>query len=75
MTLLWATHLISLQNGKSKERGRRVDAIDKRLHLWALPSLFFLFIRLLPMMPMSEIRMLLPQSKVRSEPESLEPAD
>ena len=35
MTLLWATHLISLQNGKSKERGRRVDAIDKRLHLWA----------------------------------------
>ena len=27
MTLLWATHLISLQNGKSKDRGRRVDAI------------------------------------------------
>jgi molybdopterin-containing oxidoreductase family membrane subunit len=38
-------------------------------------ALFFLFIRLLPMMPMSEIRMLLPQSKVRPEPESLEAAD
>jgi hypothetical protein len=38
-------------------------------------ALFFLFIRLLPMMPMSEIRMLLPESKVRPEPESLEAAD
>jgi hypothetical protein len=34
MTLLWATHLISLQNGKSKDRGRRVDAIGELLHLW-----------------------------------------
>lgn len=35
MALLWATHLISLQNGKSKDPGRRVDAIGERLHLWA----------------------------------------
>jgi hypothetical protein len=34
MTLLWATHLISLQNGKGKDRGRRVDAIGERLHRW-----------------------------------------
>jgi molybdopterin-containing oxidoreductase family membrane subunit len=27
--------------------------------------LFFLFVRLLPMIPMSEIRMMLPQTKVR----------
>ena len=28
-------------------------------------SLFFLFVRFLPMIPMSEIRMLLPQAKVK----------
>jgi hypothetical protein len=33
--------------------------------------LFFLFVRLLPMIPMSEIRMMLPQAKVRSHPEAL----
>ena len=38
-------------------------------------ALFFLFIRVLPMMPMSEIRMLLPQAKVRPEPEPLEAGD
>ena len=38
MTLLWATHLISLQNGKSKDRGRRVDAIGELLHTSGAPA-------------------------------------
>jgi molybdopterin-containing oxidoreductase family membrane subunit len=33
--------------------------------------LFFLFVRLLPMIPMSELRMMLPQAKVREESEPL----
>ncbi len=33
--------------------------------------LFFLFVRLLPMIPMSELRMMLPQAKVREEAEPL----
>jgi molybdopterin-containing oxidoreductase family membrane subunit len=37
-------------------------------------ALFFLFIRALPMIPMSEIRMMLPQAKV-TEPEPLEAGD
>ena len=43
---------------------------------WGLfTALFFLFIRFLPMVPMSEIRMLLPQAKVRPEAEALEAGD
>ena len=38
-------------------------------------ALFFLFIRFLPMIPMSEIRMMLPQAKVRPEPEPMEAGD
>jgi Ni/Fe-hydrogenase subunit HybB-like protein len=34
-------------------------------------TLFLLFVRFLPMIPMSEIRMMLPQAKVRTEPEPL----
>ncbi len=37
-------------------------------------ALFFLFVRFLPMIPMSEIRMMLPQAKV-TEPEALEAGD
>jgi Ni/Fe-hydrogenase subunit HybB-like protein len=37
-------------------------------------ALFFLFVRFLPMIPMSEIRMMLPQAKV-TEPEPLEAGD
>jgi molybdopterin-containing oxidoreductase family membrane subunit len=33
--------------------------------------LFFLFIRFVPMIPMSELRILLPQAKVRTEPKAL----
>ncbi len=33
--------------------------------------LFLLFVRFLPMIPMSEIRLMLPQAKVKAEPESL----
>src|ERR1700689_4763571 len=35
-------------------------------------ALFFLFVRFLPMIPMSEIRMMLPQAKVTTEPEAME---
>jgi len=38
-------------------------------------ALFFLFVRLLPMIPMSELRLMLPQAKVRVEPETLEAGD
>src|SRR6202166_5308291 len=38
-------------------------------------ALFFLFIRVLPMIPMSEIRMMLPQAKVTAEPEAMEAGD
>jgi Ni/Fe-hydrogenase subunit HybB-like protein len=38
-------------------------------------ALFFLFVRFLPMIPMSEIRMMLPQAKVHTEPEALEAGD
>jgi molybdopterin-containing oxidoreductase family membrane subunit len=38
-------------------------------------ALFFLFVRFLPMIPMSEIRMMLPQAKVHAEPEALEAGD
>ena len=38
-------------------------------------ALFFLFVRFLPMIPMSEIRMMLPQAKVTAEPKSLEAGD
>jgi Ni/Fe-hydrogenase subunit HybB-like protein len=38
-------------------------------------ALFFLFVRFLPMIPMSEIRMMLPQAKVTAEPEALEAGD
>jgi Ni/Fe-hydrogenase subunit HybB-like protein len=38
-------------------------------------ALFFLFVRFLPMIPMSEIRMMLPQAKVTSKPEALEAGD
>ena len=34
--------------------------------------LFFLFIRLLPMIPMSEIKMMLPQTKVHKGPKNAE---
>jgi len=37
-------------------------------------ALFFLFVRFLPMIPMSEIRMMLPQAKVK-EPEAMEAGD
>jgi molybdopterin-containing oxidoreductase family membrane subunit len=37
-------------------------------------ALFFLFVRFLPMIPMSEIRMMLPQAKV-TEPEAMEAGD
>jgi Ni/Fe-hydrogenase subunit HybB-like protein len=37
-------------------------------------TLFFLFIRLLPMIPMSEIRMMLPQAKVKPESEAVHEA-
>jgi molybdopterin-containing oxidoreductase family membrane subunit len=37
-------------------------------------TLFLLFVRFLPMIPMSEIRMMLPQAKVRTEPEPLREA-
>jgi molybdopterin-containing oxidoreductase family membrane subunit len=33
--------------------------------------LFLLFVRFLPMIPMSEIRLMLPQAKVKAEPESM----
>jgi Ni/Fe-hydrogenase subunit HybB-like protein len=38
-------------------------------------ALFFLFVRFLPMIPMSEIRMMLPQAKIKAEPEPLEAGD
>jgi Ni/Fe-hydrogenase subunit HybB-like protein len=38
-------------------------------------ALFFLFIRFLPMIPMSELRGMLPQAKVRAEAEPLEAGD
>jgi hypothetical protein len=38
-------------------------------------ALFFLFIRVLPMIPMSEIRMMLPQAKVSPKAEALEAGD
>src|ERR1700744_1380618 len=38
-------------------------------------ALFFLFVRFLPMIPMSEIRMMLPQAKVRNESEAMEAGD
>jgi Ni/Fe-hydrogenase subunit HybB-like protein len=38
-------------------------------------ALFFLFVRFLPMIPMSEIRMMLPQAKVTAEPEAMEAGD
>jgi molybdopterin-containing oxidoreductase family membrane subunit len=38
-------------------------------------ALFFLFIRVLPMIPMSEIRMMLPQAKVSPQAEPLEAGD
>jgi Ni/Fe-hydrogenase subunit HybB-like protein len=38
-------------------------------------ALFFLFVRLLPMIPMSELRLMLPQAKVKAEPEALEAGD
>jgi molybdopterin-containing oxidoreductase family membrane subunit len=38
-------------------------------------ALFFLFIRLLPMIPMHELRSMLPQAKVRQTPEPLEAGD
>jgi molybdopterin-containing oxidoreductase family membrane subunit len=38
-------------------------------------ALFFLFIRLLPMIPMNELRSMLPQAKVRQTPEPLEAGD
>ncbi len=38
-------------------------------------ALFFLFVRFLPMIPMSEIRMMLPQAKVTTKPEALEAGD
>jgi molybdopterin-containing oxidoreductase family membrane subunit len=38
-------------------------------------ALFFLFVRFLPMIPMSEIRMMLPQAKVTAEPETMEAGD
>ena len=37
-------------------------------------TLFFLFIRLLPMIPMSEIRMMLPQAKVKPEADAVHEA-
>ncbi len=37
-------------------------------------TLFFLFIRLLPMIPMSEIRMMLPQAKIEPESEAVHEA-
>ena len=37
-------------------------------------TLFFLFIRLLPMVPMSEIRMMLPQAKVKPEADAVHKA-
>jgi molybdopterin-containing oxidoreductase family membrane subunit len=33
--------------------------------------LFFLFVRFLPMIPMSELRLMLPQAKVREKHEAL----
>jgi hypothetical protein len=45
MTLLWATHLISLQNGKSKDRGRRLDAIGELLYLWGFSRCSYLTCR------------------------------
>jgi Ni/Fe-hydrogenase subunit HybB-like protein len=38
-------------------------------------ALFFLFVRFLPMIPMSELRLMLPQAKVRVESEPLEAGD
>ena len=38
-------------------------------------ALFFLFVRFLPMIPMSEIRMMLPQAKITAEPEAMEAGD
>ena len=38
-------------------------------------ALFFLFVRFLPMIPMSEIRMMLPQAKITAEPETMEAGD
>ena len=38
-------------------------------------ALFFLFVRFLPMIPMSELRVLLPQSKIRGKAEPLEAGD
>jgi molybdopterin-containing oxidoreductase family membrane subunit len=35
-------------------------------------TLFFLFVRFLPMIPMSEIRMMLPQTKVDRSPKNAE---
>jgi molybdopterin-containing oxidoreductase family membrane subunit len=37
-------------------------------------TLFLLFVRFLPMIPMSEIRMMLPQAKVRPESEAVHEA-
>ncbi len=37
-------------------------------------TLFLLFVRFLPMIPMHEIRMMLPQTKIRTEPEPLREA-
>jgi Ni/Fe-hydrogenase subunit HybB-like protein len=38
-------------------------------------ALFFLFIRFLPMIPMSEIRLMLPGARIKTEPEALEAGD
>src|ERR1700744_6444922 len=38
-------------------------------------ALFFLFVRFLPMIPMSEIRMMLPQAKIKHESEAMEAGD
>ncbi len=50
--------------------GRRAGTTRPLSERWACSrSLFFLFIRFLPMIPMSEIRMMLPQAKIRPEAE------
>src|SRR5262249_223972 len=38
-------------------------------------ALFFLFVRFLPMIPMSEFGMMLAQAKIKAEPEPLEAGD
>jgi hypothetical protein len=56
-------------------RATRWDYMTFAGTLGLFTALFFLFIRLLPMIPMSELRTMVPQAKIKREPEPLEAGD